>query len=98
MTNSDFVFGVLIGDAGDSLNINNNMFFSTKDRDNDVLSSDNCASFHAGAWWYTQCHEANLNGLYLNGTNNQYANGIVWKQWKGYEYSLKRAEMKIRPV
>ena len=72
-------------------------FFSTKDRDHDT-SPSNCAANYRGAWWYKDCHNSNLNGLYLNGATSLYAKGIVWVTWKGYYYSAKKAEMKIRPI
>ncbi|XP_007952512.1 ficolin-1-like [Orycteropus afer afer] len=85
------------GSAGDSLTSHNNHFFSTKDQDNDVYSS-NCATQYQGAWWYTSCHESNLNGHYLGGPHESYANGINWKSGKGYNYSYKTSEMKLRPT
>uniref|UniRef100_A0A8C5NZ69 Ficolin B n=1 Tax=Jaculus jaculus TaxID=51337 RepID=A0A8C5NZ69_JACJA len=85
------------GDAGDSLRAQNNKFFSTKDQDND-LSSSNCAVLYHGAWWYSECHLSNLNGLYLRGAHESYANGINWMTWKGYNYSYKVSEMKVRPT
>jgi len=84
------------GNGGDSLRGHNNIQFSTKDRDNDAYSLS-CAIAYTGAWWYTKCHASNLNGLYLNGSTKIYAKGVVWRSWKGYYYSLKRVEMKIRP-
>lgn len=45
------------GDAGDSLQLNRNMKFSTYDRDNDE-SFDNCAAARKGGWWYNQCSRA----------------------------------------
>lgn len=85
------------GGAGDSLTTHNNNFFSTKDQDND-LSSSNCAVDYQGAWWYAGCHNSNLNGLYLGGPHNSFANGINWLSWRGYNYSYKVSEMKLRLI
>ena len=71
--------------------------FSTQDRDHDLLSY-NCAEVYGGAWWYLDCHNSNLNGLYLRGPMDSFADGVVWNLWRGYYYSLKKTEMKIRPM
>ena len=71
------------------------MAFSTKDRDNDKGSGYNCASYYKGAWWFNNCYDSNLNGLYLHGKIS--VKGIVWHNWKNNYYSVKRSEMKIRP-
>ncbi|CAH2316442.1 Hypothetical predicted protein [Pelobates cultripes] len=85
------------GNAGDSLSYHNNMKFSTKDNDNDPIKS-NCAQYQKGGWWYSNCHYANLNGQYFLGQYSASTTGIVWKTGKGYSYSYKYSEMKIRPV
>ncbi|XP_019619720.1 PREDICTED: fibrinogen C domain-containing protein 1-like [Branchiostoma belcheri] len=83
------------GTAGDSLAYQNGMGFSTKDNDNYPY---NCAQTYKGAWWYRGCHHSNLNGQYLLGFHESFADGVNWKAWKQYHDSLKRTEMKIRPV
>ena len=85
------------GTAGDSLSWHRGLPFTTKDQDNDPWSS-NCAVRYKGAWWYESCHGSNLNGVYHHGKHSSYADGVNWSSWKGYHYSAKRAEMKIRPV
>ncbi|XP_058999456.1 ficolin-1-like isoform X1 [Mustela lutreola] len=85
------------GSAGDSLTYHNNHPFSTKDQDNDS-SPESCAERYQGAWWYDKCHLANLNGLYLPGSHETFANGINWKSGKGYNYSYKVSVMMVRPV
>jgi len=90
--------GTYSGTAGDSLSGHRGYPFTTKDQDNDSLSSVNCAVSSKGAWWYYKCHASNLNGLYHHGQHSSDADGVNWGAWKGYNYSAKRAEMKIRPV
>ncbi|XP_051867164.1 LOW QUALITY PROTEIN: tenascin-R [Pristis pectinata] len=81
------------GTAGDSLSYHQGRPFSTKDRDNDVAIT-NCALSYKGAWWYKNCHRANLNGKY---GENRHSQGINWYHWKGHEISIPFIEMKIRP-
>lgn len=66
--------------------------FSTKDND----SSEICAQLYKGAWWYKDCHESNLNGLYLRGAYSSDADGVCWKAFRGWQYSPKRTEMKVK--
>ncbi|XP_030391426.1 ficolin-1-like [Gopherus evgoodei] len=92
-----FIGPFVNGTAGDSLTDHNGMMFTTYDQDNDV-SEINCAETYKGAWWYRGCHMSNLNGLYLKGAHESYADGVNWASNKGYQYSYKMAEMKMRPM
>ena len=94
--NYKLLVGGYSGDAEDSMTVwHNDMDFSTKNNDNDEHSG-NCAEVYKGAWWYNRCHTSNLNGLYLRGNHDSYADGVNWKAWKGYYYSLAVSEMKTR--
>ena len=87
------------GNAGNGLlqgGIDQVAQFSTKDRDNDKCQSCSCALQYKGGWWYTLCHWANLNGLYLYGATDRYAEGVTWAFFRGHNYSLKFTEMKLR--
>ena len=90
------IFQMFLGTAGDSLSGHRGAAFSTKDSDNDSWSK-NCAVSYKGAWWYTACHSSNLNGVYHHGKHSSHADGVNWYAWKGHYYSVKKAEMKIRP-
>ncbi|XP_070702536.1 tenascin-like [Pempheris klunzingeri] len=82
------------GTAGDSLSYHNGRVFSTKDRDPAPFIT-RCAMSYRGGWWYKNCHEANLNGLYGISVNHQ---GVIWTSWKGKEISIPFTEMKMRPA
>ncbi|XP_069718736.1 tenascin-N isoform X1 [Phaenicophaeus curvirostris] len=85
--------GNYTGNAGDAMTYHNGWKFTTWDRDNDVALS-NCALTHRGAWWYKNCHLANLNGKY---GETKHSEGVNWEPWKGHEFSIPFTEMKIRP-
>ncbi|KAI0216952.1 Ryncolin-1, partial [Lamellibrachia satsuma] len=87
--------GAYSGTTGDSFSFHNGQVFSTKDRDNDAQNGWHCALQNKGGWWYKNCHEVNLNGPYHSSPS--YAEGIEWVSWHGYFYSLKKADMKLRP-
>ncbi|KAM3855921.1 ryncolin-4-like [Vipera latastei] len=87
----------LDGNMGDSFSGHNGLGFSTKDEDNDSFEPASCAANYKGGWWYGACHSSNLNGLYHKGEHTSYADGINWYTGKGYQYSYKYADMKIRP-
>lgn len=86
------------GNAGDSLRYHNNTNFSTNNKDNDKCVDD-CASLRKGGYWYNCCTDSNLNGVfYRYGEHTKNTDGITWYGWHGPNYSLKKVEMKVRPM
>lgn len=84
--------------SGNSLSLIDGQKFSTFDKDQDTWVNNCARSFLAG-FWYSDCHDANPNGVYLWGADSTlYAIGVEWISWKGRGYSLKAISMKIRPV
>ncbi|XP_037653899.1 tenascin isoform X2 [Choloepus didactylus] len=81
------------GTAGDSMTYHNGRSFSTFDKDTDSAIT-NCALSYKGAFWYKNCHRVNLMGRY---GDNSHSQGVNWFHWKGHEYSIQFAEMKLRP-
>ncbi|XP_043355030.1 tenascin isoform X12 [Dermochelys coriacea] len=82
------------GTAGDSMTYHSGRSFSTFDKDNDAAIT-NCALSYKGAFWYKNCHRVNLMGRY---GDNSHSQGVNWFHWKGHEYSIQFAEMKLRPI
>ena len=81
------------GNAGNSLQYNNGMKFSTKDKDNDRWGSS-CAVSYKGGWWYKSCAYSNLNGIYASRrlSNARYCVWYHFDKW----YALRSADMKVR--
>ena len=79
--------GYETSDGSDSMSDCNGMFFTTKDRDNDV-HTDNCASISNGGWWHKSCANAYLTGTY---DSSEPEFRLRWDTW-----TLTNAEMKIR--
>ncbi|CAH1789703.1 unnamed protein product [Owenia fusiformis] len=92
------------GTARDSMARHNDTEFTTYDRDNDKLKNASCAKKYKGAWWYTECHDSNLFGLYSPQPKcSGFGECMTWRHWPGkllpnkdnYWYSFKKASMKI---
>jgi len=86
--------------AGDSLSFQIGSKFHTVDKDTTYRKRKCAGAFHGG-WWYRDWHclRCQLTGFYLFGpvSKSMYWKGIMWYHWKRNTYSLKAAEMKIRP-
>ncbi|KAK8777574.1 hypothetical protein V5799_029081 [Amblyomma americanum] len=94
--------GQLLGPKGwDAMSSSNSSKFSTFDIDLD-MSRDHCAAKYKGGWWYSNCYEANLNGLNLNGHYLVNSGGIEWLVPRttepGAHYSYPWVRMMIRPA
>ena len=79
--------GHFAGTSVDALSPAYGQLFSTKDRDNDLWSSGNCAE-HAtkpppGGWWYTDCGKVFLHGDKIS--------------WGGID-NIAMVEMKVQPT
>ncbi|XP_061170849.1 fibrinogen-like protein 1 [Saccostrea echinata] len=85
------------GDVGTGNPINNKMF-STKDQDNDNKNEGNCAVTFTSGWWHNRCHCANPNGLYLAGNTTIFAKGITYAPWLTQYYSLRTVRLMVRGV
>ena len=83
------------GTARNSLARHNGQRFTTRDQDNDA-SSINCAQSNEGGWWYWDCFDSNLNGPYRSEPQVSTGDGVMWGGWRGFRYSLKFTEMKLR--
>ncbi|KAL1380334.1 hypothetical protein pipiens_014281 [Culex pipiens pipiens] len=85
--------GFYRGSVLDSMASSNGMAFSTPDADNDQAPDANCAQGYSSGWWFNQCFNANLNGLYSPGKLDDAM------QWNGFgdKEGLLAAEMMIRP-
>ena len=94
-------FRLIVGDyegtAGDSLKRQNYKSFSTRDQEHDTHNSIHCAQEFTGAWWYADCMDSNLNGLYM-GPSQTDSKGMGWYKWNNNWKVLKRSEMKIHRI
>ena len=81
------------GTTTDPMAYSNEMYFTTRDGDNDKWSSGNCAVVHgrklpAGGWWNDYCWYVGPNNFY-----NHYGGIKLNGKW----HTLPFIEMKIRP-
>ncbi|XP_040165767.1 fibrinogen-like protein A [Anopheles arabiensis] len=85
--------GSYSGTAGDSLIYHKDAKFSTRDRDNDDNQGGNCASRCSGAWWYKNCADSNLNGVYMRENG---AKAMSWYHYRLSRFGLAYSRLMIR--
>ncbi|XP_053690694.1 fibrinogen C domain-containing protein 1-like isoform X2 [Sabethes cyaneus] len=90
--------GNYTGTAGNSLSGNLGIKFTTVDNDNDWWSGGSCAQYNKGCWWYNNCGNSNLNGLYREGSKQSTLHVMFWYSFPGSTNGLKRSRMMIRPA
>ena len=84
--------------AGDSLKSHNTAPFSTPDHDNDKDKSKSCAQEFKSGWWFTNCLESNLAGVWRGKGEGERDQGIIWESFSGDKNSLKSVVMAVRPL
>eukprot|EP00794_Sanderia_malayensis_P014056 gene14056-15520_t len=92
------------GNLGDSLKENNNMKFTTADRDNDEMTNPdhpNCAETYKGPWWHNRCFKCNLNNLFYYEENipptAENAATMTWHTWTNqYVQEISYSQMMLR--
>ncbi|GFO02549.1 tenascin-r [Plakobranchus ocellatus] len=77
------------GTAGDSMGQHRKKVFAT---DRDVYGK-NCPELYIGAWWYSACHSANLNGKWMAYNYK----GPRWRLFSG-KNPVSFSEMKMRKL
>uniref|UniRef100_A0A8W8JDR1 Fibrinogen C-terminal domain-containing protein n=2 Tax=Magallana gigas TaxID=29159 RepID=A0A8W8JDR1_MAGGI len=89
-SNYKLIVSQYAGNSGyDAFIYHNNMKFSTKDRDNDLSSSINCASYYGEPWWNNDCSRMMF-------TRNNF-NDLGWYNWYTGSYKqLSKIRMMIR--
>ncbi|CAH3140776.1 unnamed protein product [Pocillopora meandrina] len=87
--------GKYSGTAGDSLTQHHGYPFSTKNWCHDNIIT--CAELLKRGLLSADYSFLNLNGVYRHGKDSA-TFGVFWYHWKRYHRSVKRAEMKIRPL
>ena len=80
--------------SDDSFTYHNQSDFSTLDRDNDNSLFTSCAQERKAGWWYKNCQQSNLNGIYGSTVNYE---GVNWYSWKGYKVSMTGTRMMVKP-
>nr|XP_045622110.1 techylectin-like protein [Procambarus clarkii] len=65
--------------------------FSTLDRDNDLWSSESCAQYHQGGWWYSDCSDV------LPTAPKNFLKTWYWKPGDSCPVYLQQLQLMTRP-
>jgi len=86
--------GKYSGNAGDSLiSYYEGLHFTTKDS----VNENYCAETYKGGFWWNNCGPSNINGLYLGNVKSSKWEGVHWRLFHGFTYSMRYIHMAIRP-
>ncbi|XP_061187139.1 angiopoietin-related protein 1-like [Saccostrea echinata] len=84
-----------LGQVPDDLLYNHGMNFATYDKGE--FDYNDCAQKLRAGWWYNDCTYALPTGVYYPGGDYSpkggFYDGMFWKDWRGYGYSLKVMRM-----
>ncbi|KAJ3648710.1 hypothetical protein Zmor_020490 [Zophobas morio] len=86
------------GTATNGMIYSDNMKFSTKTKDRDLMPSENCAEYLDASWWFRDCTRCLLTGKYSKGERSFYEErqSMFWST-NTETYILKKAKMMVRP-
>lgn len=99
-SNYPLYLGDFSGNTSDAFSYHHGRSFSTRDRDNDLYSSGNCADQFTGGWWYDMCYDAHLNGVFPVVPDRQNASFLTWWTHEGGKrvpLVLDKVTMRIKP-
>ncbi|XP_065079753.1 fibrinogen-like protein A [Ochlerotatus camptorhynchus] len=81
------------GNLEDSLKRHKGKKFSTPEVDNDNDSGRNCADVYSSGWWFDNCFDSNLNGVYTD-IGNHFS--MSWQKFTGSFKGMRVSKMMIK--
>ena len=86
-------------EAGDGFLYHNNQQFTTYDQDNDPHTGNCVTGSTWGGFWYNACAAVRPTNTYCGAAScASYYEHMIWKVWRGSNYSLKAIKMMMRPL
>lgn len=90
--------------AGDAFVNHNGEKFSTPDEDNDSTATRHCAGDYSSGWWFHDCIDSHLNGIYYwdgvyPSVTPPLYDGVSWMAFlQDGDSALKTVVMAVRPA